>query len=349
MRFEQTSGSSYFYKPVLDASDAQNGEGYYVHLPEDTTSEKDVIGMSNWTSCTGGVVVGLSLTSKPSASVTMTLWIGKVAPLGGEPRVEGVLDGVYDVARTSVEDTAPWIGEQYEDYVRLSSIDNTHQLSWDESSYLEVRYIRVCGLDDYYDDDNSEYYIYGNMSSADPLYDSMLEDGASNDFAMVLHNADDDEALVEVFADRDRCSEAVEHEDITLTYRVNSKPKSTVLLDFTSSFPTEAMATPARVSVTAANWMYNNTVTVSSIDDFVDDGNQLFKLSVSVLVSEDVEYSALDDIEFEFVSEDDPSDSESLSTSGLYVYLAEDSNAFTTEAGGETTVYLTLTSLPTVS
>lgn len=322
IKFTQTEGISYFFKPTLDTSDAQNGQGYYVSLANDLTSEKDWPSNTNWTTCLSGVVIGLALASEPSANVMVTLWIGTSADQGGDARVEGVISGVYEVARTNVQATAPWIGEQYEDYVKLTTMDNTYTLHWHTANYTAVQYIRICGLDDFYDDDDSEYHIYGNVSSHDSLYGVMNTGDKSSDFALVLHNEDDDEALVEVVADTDRCSEAVEDKVITLTYRVNSKPKSTVLLDFSSSFPTEATASPARVAVTDRNWMYNDTVTVSSIDDYVNDGNQVFKLTVGVLVTEDPQYWALDEIVFEFVSEDDPDDEDSVSTTGMDVFVA---------------------------
>lgn len=285
------------------------------------TSETDVQGPSNWTVCSNPLTVGVSLTSKPSSTVLMTLWIGETTNHGGESRVEGVLSGVYNVTRSSVVDRAPWVAGRYEDVVEPSSFDNVLELSWDTSTYTDVQLIHVCGLDDYYDDDDNEYYIYGNITSTDSMYSTMSAQNLSH-FAIVLYNQDDDVANVEVFASGNYCSEAVVDQDITLTYRVTSKPTTTVLLDFTSSFPTEAIVTPARVSITPHNWMYANTAIVSSIDDFVNDGDQPFKVTASVLVSEDMEFAAVGLNEFDFISMDDPNDTFALRHTGITIHNA---------------------------
>lgn len=94
--------------------------------------------------------------------------------------------------------------------------------------------------------------------------------------------------------------------------------------------------------------MFANTVRVSSIDDFLDDGNQPFQLTASVLFTEDPQYSTLDGVVFNFVSEDDPNDAMSLSAVDLTVFYSDDSNRFTTEAGGELTLFVSLASKPTV-
>ena len=66
--------------------------------------------------------------------------------------------------------------------------------------------------------------------------------------------------------------------DIVLT----SEPASDVVLDLVSADPLEATVAPVRLTFTPANWSVIQTVTVTGVDELIDDGNKTTAITISV-------------------------------------------------------------------
>lgn len=78
---------------------------------------------------------------------------------------------------------------------------------------------------------------------------------------------------------------------------------------------------------------------MSSIDDFVADGDVTFTVTTSLLSSGDDTYAELDyDYDFRMVSLDDPDDYMLFNAAGVVVEMADGSSNYTTESGGSVTV-----------
>ena len=61
----------------------------------------------------------------------------------------------------------------------------------------------------------------------------------------------------------------------TFTVVLDSQPTANVTIALSSSDTTEATVSPASLTFTPANWNVAQTVTVTGVDDLVDDGHPL--------------------------------------------------------------------------
>src|SRR5206468_1861289 len=103
---------------------------------------------------------------------------------------------------------------------------------------------------------------------------------------------------------------------------------------------TEGTVSPASVTFTAANWNTPQTVTVTGVDDFVDDGDIAYTIVTAAATSTDGNYSGLNASDVSVTNTDNDAAGVSITpTSGLV----------TTEAGATTTFSVVLTSKPTAN
>src|SRR5437867_3184921 len=79
-----------------------------------------------------------------------------------------------------------------------------------------------------------------------------------------------------------------------LTVVVASQPSANVTVGLTSSDLTEGTVAPASVTFTTANWNVAQTVTVTGVDDAVDDGDIAYSIVTAAAASADPNYNNLD-------------------------------------------------------
>ena len=60
----------------------------------------------------------------------------------------------------------------------------------------------------------------------------------------------------------------------TFTVRLSSQPTANVTIGVSSSDTTEGTVSPSSLTFTSSNWNANQTVTVTGVNDSLDDGNQ---------------------------------------------------------------------------
>ena len=124
----------------------------------------------------------------------------------------------------------------------------------------------------------------------------------------------------------------------TFTVVLNSQPTADVTIALSSSDLTEGTVGPASLTFTAANWNTAQTVTVTGVDDAIDDGDIAYTIVTAAAVSTDGSYSGLDAADVSVTNTDDD-------TAGITV--SPTSGLTTTEAGGTATFTVVLNSQPT--
>jgi len=81
-----------------------------------------------------------------------------------------------------------------------------------------------------------------------------------------------------------------------LSVGLNSQPAGEVVIDLASSDPGEGSVSPAQLAFTPQSWLAPQTVTLTGVDDFVQDGNQPYAavLSVNAGLTADPVYAQMD-------------------------------------------------------
>ncbi|MBK8020843.1 MAG: hypothetical protein IPK19_05295 [Chloroflexi bacterium] len=218
--------------------------------------------------------------------------------------------------------------------VALASSDTTEgtvpaAISFTPANWSAIQTVTVSGVDDSIDDGDIAYTIVTTISSGDALYNAL----AAPDVGVT--NADDDTAGVNISPTSGLVTTEAGG---TATFGVvlTSQPAADVTVALASSDPTEGTV-PAAISFTPANWNVSQTVTVSGVDDAVDDGDIAYSI-VTTVSSGDALYNALAAPDVGVTNTDDDTAGVNISpTSGLV----------TTEAGGTATFSVVLTSQPT--
>ena len=123
----------------------------------------------------------------------------------------------------------------------------------------------------------------------------------------------------------------------TFAMRLNTKPQASVSVGLSSSDPSEGKVSPASVTFTRANWDTPHKVTVTGVDDFVDDGRKSYSIVTARATSTDPVYKGLNAANVSVANTDDD-------TAGITV--TPTAGLVTTEAGGTDTFKVRLNSRP---
>lgn len=194
--------------------------------------------------------------------------------------------------------------------------------------------VTLTGVDDPVADGNQTYDAIVHVgSSADPMYSGLA------DVQVHASNSDDETAGITVLPLAGLVtSEAGTADSFGIV--LNSQPTADVAISLSTSDGTEGLVLPASLTFTSGNWNLPQTVTVTGVDDDVDDGDIAFVIVTSAAVSADASYSGLAVSDVSVTNLDNDAAGVSVSpTSGLT----------TTEAGGTATFDVVLLSQPTAS
>ena len=184
----------------------------------------------------------------------------------------------------------------------------------------------VTGVNDDVDDGDQVYTIRVQANSADGGYDTVAAEISGV-------NVDDDEAGIVVLGTSVRTDESGGTDTVEMS--LMSEPTAVIRLTFASSDSGEATAGPD-LSFRATNWDVPQTLTVTGQDDGVRDGDQPYTITVGVFFSSDRVYSTLT-ATISGINVDDDIPDISLDRTSVS----------TDEGGGEATVMVSLTTLPT--
>ncbi len=126
----------------------------------------------------------------------------------------------------------------------------------------------------------------------------------------------------------------------TFTVVLNVAPAADVTVALTSLTPLEATVSPAAIVFTSANWASAQTVTVTGVDDFLEDGDAPFSIGTENAVSADLAFDGLVVADVTGINRDDE-------TAGVLVSPV--SGLVTSEAGETAMFTLVLQSAPTAN
>jgi hypothetical protein len=124
----------------------------------------------------------------------------------------------------------------------------------------------------------------------------------------------------------------------TFTVRLDTLPTAVVTIALSSSDTTEGTVSPASLTFTPANGTTPQPVTVTGVDDVVDDGNVGYTIVTAAAVSADPAYDGRAAADVSVTNQDDDA-------AGITV--APTAGLVTTEAGGTATFTVRLDTLPT--
>ncbi|HKQ57734.1 MAG TPA: Calx-beta domain-containing protein [Candidatus Eisenbacteria bacterium] len=161
-------------------------------------------------------------------------------------------------------------------------------VTFTSANWSVAQTVTVTGVDDPFVDGNVAYTIVTAPAvSADLNY-------VGRDAANVsVTNADNDAAGITVNPTAGLVTtEAGATAQFTVV--LNSQPTADVTIGLSSSDPTEGTVAPAGVTFTSANWSVAQTVTVTGVDDFLNDGNVAYAILTAAASSADANYNGAD-------------------------------------------------------
>ncbi len=124
----------------------------------------------------------------------------------------------------------------------------------------------------------------------------------------------------------------------SFTVVLNAAPTADVVIGISSSDTSEGTVSPASLTFTTGNWSTPQTVTVTGVDDAVDDGDIAYTIVTAAATSADPGYNGLDPADVSVTNTDDD-------TAGITVNPT--SGLVTTEAGGTDSFTVVLDTEPT--
>src|SRR5207237_984889 len=143
------------------------------------------------------------------------------------------------------------------------------------------------GGNDSVDDGDIAYNIVtGAANSADLTYNGMDASDVS------ATNTDDDTAGIKVVPTSGLTTTEAGG-TATFTVVLNSQPTANVTIGLSSKIGRASCRERAYLTVTAANWNTAQTVTLTEVDDFVDDGDIAYTIVTAAASSADSNYSGL--------------------------------------------------------
>jgi hypothetical protein len=188
--------------------------------------------------------------------------------------------------------------------------------------------VTVTGVNDYVSDSDQSYTIVLTSSSADTVYAGIDPDDVS------ATNVDDDSPGFLVGTISGNTTEA--GGTATFTVELNTQPGANVSVAISSSSTAAGTVSPGILTFTAGIWNSPQTVTVTGVDDDVDDGDQSYTIVLAAATSTDLDYNGLDPSDVSVVNVDND-------TAGFDVGAI---SGDTTEGGGTATFTVKLTSEP---
>ncbi len=187
--------------------------------------------------------------------------------------------------------------------------------------------VTVTGVDDAVDDGDQSYAInLATATSTDADYAGLIPGN------ITVTNIDDDNAGFMISPISGDTAESGTTASFTIA--LSSAPTADVTLAITSSDVNENTVSPSSITFDSSNWNVAQTITVTGVDDAVDDGNQTSTILLAAATSIDSGYNGRKPADMMVINTDDDGQPS--------VTLSID-NASLAEAGGVATLTATLT------
>ena len=209
---------------------------------------------------------------------------------------------------------------------------STSTLLFTPANWNVAQTVTVTGVNDAIDDGDVGYTIITQAAvSDDPNYSGLNGDDIS------VVNEDNDVAGVVVTPTSGLVTTELTGTD-TFDVVLNSQPTDNVSIDLESSNLGEGTISTSTLLFTPANWNVAQTVTVTGVNDAIDDGDVGYTIITHAAVSDDPNYSGLNGDDISVVNEDND-------VAGIVV--TPTSGLVTTELTGTDTFDVVLNSQPT--
>lgn len=162
------------------------------------------------------------------------------------------------------------------------------QLVFTPANWDTPQVVTVTGEDDFVVDGDQAFTIeLAPATSADPVYHDFDADDVQG------LNSDDDVAGIVVTPTSGLVTTEGGGSD-TFTVVLTSEPTADVSIAVSSSDATEGTVSPTTLTFTAADWDQPQTVTVTGVDDALNDGDQAYTVVLAPATSSDPVYADMD-------------------------------------------------------
>nr|CAD5910510.1 hypothetical protein NO713_00002 [Planktothrix pseudagardhii] len=206
----------------------------------------------------------------------------------------------------------------------------TPSVTFNSQNWSTPQVVTVTGVDDNIQDGDIGYSI---ISSVDPSSDSKYTTLPPDTLDFI--NQDNDSIGINLTTSDTLTSEAGDTGNFSIV--LNSQPTSDVLITLSNSNPQEGSLLTPSVTFNSQNWSTPQVVTVTGVDDNIQDGDIGYSIISSVDPSSDSKYTTLPPDTLDFINQDNDSIGINLTTS----------DTLTSEAGDTGNFNLVLTSQPT--
>ncbi len=163
---------------------------------------------------------------------------------------------------------------------------DTPTITFTSNNWSTPQTITVTGINDDLVDGNQSYVIqFTAATSADSLYDGQ------NLVDVQVVNVDDDSAAFNISPINGDTSE--DGTTATFSAQLTTQPTANVTIDVTSSDTSEGTVSHASIVFHSDNWNTTQIITVTGVDDAVDDGDQSYAINLAAATSMDADYAGL--------------------------------------------------------
>jgi len=279
---------------------------------------------------TDGAYAALTPSDIPAVNVDDDVAGFLVEPSSSLSTTEGGGTASFTVALTS-EPTAD-VTVVFHSSATAEGNVSAGSLTFTPANWSDPQAVTVTGVDDAIADGDQLYRIdFDAAASADPIYNGMVPANVN------VTNGDDDTVGFAIDSMNNSTTEggATANFDIALT----SEPLAAVTVNFSSSDPSEGVTDVNSLTFTPGDWDVPQTVTVTGVDDAIDDGDQPYEITFGAITSVDPLYP---DLTPESVSMNNVDDD----TAAIVVSLI---SGPTTTAGGTATFSMVLATEPTAN
>ncbi|MFC1747444.1 FG-GAP-like repeat-containing protein [Pseudomonadota bacterium] len=196
---------------------------------------------------------------------------------------------------------------------------SANQIVFDNTNWQTPQTVTVTGVDDSQLDGDFGYVVITQSAiSQDPVYDGWLLPNVS------LTNTDNDSAGV-IVTPTSGLETTEAGAAAMFGVRLSSNPSATVTVEFATSDPSEGSVSPSSVSFHSGDWMSTKLITVTGVDDQINDGDITFSIITS-LSSSDPNYSGVNPADVSLNNINDDS-GEGVPTDGfVQISWGEDTN-----------------------
>ncbi len=207
-----------------------------------------------------------------------------------------------------------------------SSVDLTFNPSGG-SLWNTAQMITISAINDDVDELSPHYATISHTASGGDYSGASIDD--------ILVSITDDDSADIVLSGSASTTEAGGTASYSLV--LASQPSDNVMIGISSSDLSEGTVSTSSMTFTSLDWNIAQTITATGVNDFIDDGDQTFTIVTSLAVSSDPLYSGLNPNDKTVTNTDDDSKGVTVGTI----------SGNTSEAGGQATFTLVLTSEPT--